>query len=211
MKKAKQQINEANIDKLTNMILTESNLEKAEIVLAVKGEIVDKLQRYAEIISNIRIDVMGPLLDRIKAESGIPAADNFNANVAGHLDEVIASIMNAKDKISTETLKLTGDITETTDVADLGATPEELDTDLGMDAPTFDFEDDSNFEELEDETEDVAAKAVEREMKESRKLGLVLESKTGKRGKKFFESAEEMKRWYALNESKIAKVVQILK
>lgn len=211
MNKAKQQINEAQIDKLTNMILTESNLEKAEIVLAVKGEIVDKLQRYAEIISNIRIDVMGPLLDRIKAESGVQAAENFNANVAGHLDEVIASIMNAKDKISTETLKLTGDITETTDVADLDMTSDDLDSDLGMSDPTFDFEDDYDFEDLEDDTEEVAAKAVEREMKESRKLGLILESTTGQRGKKFFSSAEEMKSWYALNESKISRVLKIIK
>lgn len=204
----KKKINEAQIDKLTNMILTESNLEKAEIVLAVKGEIVDKLQRYAEIISNLRVDVMGPLLDRIKAESGVEAAANFNQNVAGHLDACISVLMDAKDNISTETLKLTGDITDSADISNLDSS--ELETDLGMEEPSFDFEDDSDFEDIEAE-EEIAA-PVEREMKESvKRLGVQLETTKGTRGNKFFESEEHMRTWLAENRSKIAKVITILK
>ncbi|WNA16022.1 hypothetical protein XaC1_379 [Xanthomonas phage XaC1] len=187
--------------------LLESNMEKAEIVLAVKGEIVDKLQRQAEVINNMGVDVLGPLLDRIKAEHGLESAEQFKNEISGYLDTAVKTIMDVKDKISTETLKLTGDITAQPGVADLGAGDFDS-VDVQAETPTFDMEADAELPDV-DLSEPVPD---ERAMKEStRKLGLVLESKSGKQGTKYFTSKDEMNTWIAENKSKISKVLKVIK
>lgn len=200
------------VEALNLMQLNESNIEKAEIVLAVKGEIVDKLQRQAEVINNMGVDVLGPLLDRIKAEHGVEAAESFRNNISGLLDHAVKTIMDVKDKISTETLKLTGDITSSPDVADLGADTGMDDISMDVDTPEgdFDFEDDA-------ELGDVALPEptpMDREMKESvqtKRFGIQLESVKGTVGNKYFDSKAEMQTWLKENENKIAKVLKILK
>lgn len=196
---------------MTFVQLTESNIEKAEIVLAVKGEIVDKLQRQAEVINNMGVDVLGPLLDRIKAEHGVEAAESFRNNISGLLDHAVKTIMDVKDKISTETLKLTGDITSSPDVADLGADDSFDDVSVDVDTPDgdFDFAADAGLgDDLSEPT------PMDREMKESvkpKRFGIQLESVKGTVGNKYFNSKAEMNSWLKENENKIAKVLKILK
>lgn len=193
---------------LTFMHLQESNIEKAEIVLAVKGEIVDKLQRQAEVINNMGVDVLGPLLDRIKAEQGLEAAESFKNSVSHLLQHAVDTLMDVKDKISTETLKLTGDITSAPEVADLGGDMS-VDTDLDMSAPSFDFEGDADF--TGDLTEPVP---TEREMKESvqfTKIGVKMESVKGTVGTKYFSSKNEMATWLSENQHKVKKVLGYVK
>ncbi|MFS8320081.1 hypothetical protein ACMG5I_04060 [Escherichia coli] len=188
--------------------LNESNIEKAEIVLSVKGEIVDKLQRQSEVINNMGVDVLGPLLDRIKAEQGLDAAQNFSDNVRHLLQHAVATLMDVKDKISTETLKLTGDITDGPDVSDIGS--EDVDIDIASDTPTFDMDADADFED------DIISEPVptEREMKESvkpRKVGVKMESIRGTVGTKYFSSKDEMKTWLSENEKKVKRVLGYVK
>lgn len=188
--------------------LNESNIEKAEIVLSVKGEIVDKLQRQSEVINNMGVDVLGPLLDRIKAEQGLDAAQNFSDNVRHLLQHAVTTLMDVKDKISTETLKLTGDITDTPAVSDIGS--EDVDIDIATDTPTFDMGADADFEE------DVVSEPIptQREMKESvqyTQIGVKMESVRGTVGTKFFSSKEEMKTWLSENEKKVKRVLGYIK
>jgi len=190
--------------------LLESNMEKAEIVLAVKGEIVDKLQRQAEVINNMGVDVLGPLLDRIKAEHGVDAAAAFKNEISGYLDTAVKTIMDVKDRISTETLKLTGDITGSPDVADLGAGDFD-NVDVEAETPSFDMEADAGLPDAADtlSDEDIEPVPSDREMKESvKKVGLVLESKSGKIGTKYFSNKKEMQTWLNENQSKIKKVLK---
>lgn len=181
--------------------LNESNIEKAEIVLAVKGEIVDKLQRQAEVINNMGVDVLGPLLDRIKAEHGLEAAGSFRDNISGLLEHAVKTLMDVKDQISTETLKLTGDITSSPDVSDLGSE----DIDVNVDVPSFDFEDEADF------SDDVVPPVPEdRELKETAKptkIGIQMESTKGTVGVKYFSSKQEMRKWLSENEHKVKRVI----
>ncbi|EOR9073882.1 hypothetical protein FOI42_RS02080 [Escherichia coli] len=192
---------------MTFIKLNESNIEKAEIVLAVKGEIVDKLQRQSEVINNMGVDVLGPLLDRIKAEQGLDAAENFKNSVSGLLQQAVTTLMDVKDKISTETLKLTGDITDAPDVSDLGA--DEFDVDVTSE-PSFDMGADADFEE------DLISEPIptEREMKESvqfTKIGVEMESVRGTIGTKYFSNKAEMNSWLTENQHKIKKVLGVVK
>lgn len=189
--------------------LNESNIEKAEIVLAVKGEIVDKLQRQSEVINNMGVDVLGPLLDRIKAEHGVEHADAFRNNISGLLDTAVKTLMDVKDKISTETLKLTGDITSDPTIADLGTDEIKTELDLDTSTPEFDFESDVDF------TDDIAEPVPsDREMKESRKftqVGVRMESHSGTVGIKYFGSKKEMQTWLTENEKKVKKILGVVK
>lgn len=190
--------NKGNIMKESKTLskLFESEIEKAQIVMAVRNDIVDKLQRDAEKMGNMKVDVLGPIVDRIKAEHGLEPASHFNEIVGTLLDQALSTLMDVKDKISTETLKLTGDVVDTPNMsADLGAVDEPI--------PEFDMpEEFGEFEPL----------PAEREVKESwTRLGVDLESTTGARGKKYFNSSDDMRTWLGENQHKIAKVHKIIK
>lgn len=193
-KKMKESANKSHI-----FSLMESEIEKAQIVMAVQNEIVDKLQRDAEKIANMKIDVLGPIVDRIKAEHGLDAAEAFRDLIASEIDQALDAVMQVKDRINTETLKLTGDISSAPDVEqDLGAEPP-------MDS--FDMEADFTTDEPELDAEPIPA---EREVKESRKLGIVVETTKGKTGRKFFESVEQMRGWVQDNKEKIKKINRLI-
>lgn len=188
------------------IVLQESNIEKAEIVLAVKGEIVDKLQRQAEVINNMGVDVLGPLLDRIKAEHGLDAAESFRNNISGLLEHAVKTLMDVKDKISTETLKLTGDITSTPSIGELDDGLGSVDASVDVETPEFDFEADADLADVVDGE----PTPIERQMKESvqaKRIGVEVESTSGKRGRKFFESKAQMKAWLTENQNKIKRVI----
>lgn len=184
--------------------LLESNLEKAEIVLAVKGEIVDKLQRQAEVINNMAVDVLGPLLDRIKAENGLDAANEFKNNIQSHLNRAVTTLMDVKDTISTETLKLTGDVVDNADVADLGSDVGEVDLSAIEPETEFDLANTAALEPVEDIDVPDEPSVPEREVKES-KIRLKVETISGRKGFKNFNTLAEAQQWLNENKQKIAK------
>jgi len=194
-------------DKLVKLV--ESELQKSEIVMGTRSEIVDKLQRDAEKIGNMKIDILGPLVTKVKAEYGVAKAEEFNRNVGEYLDQALTVIMDIKDKIDTETLKLSGDIDHTND----------LGMDLGMDedVPEMDFgdtfgDDDGLEAELDAEVEsEVMPVGREEKMESVQKIGIVVESINGNIGKKMFNNKEEFAEWKKLHESKIKRVVKIIK
>ncbi len=138
---------ENRVEALKFMQINESNIEKLEVVLAIKSGIADKLQRASEQLMNYSVDVLGPIVDRIKAEEGIEVAEEFQSRVKNILQHAADVVMDAKDQITNETLKLTGDVADNPDVADIG-----IDDDLTVDeeTPTFDMESDASFDDIEE-------------------------------------------------------------
>lgn len=205
-------MNQKNYQKVARLI--ESEIEKAEIVLATRNEIVDKLQRDAEKLGNMKIDVLSPLTDRIKAEHGLEVAERFQHRVSAILDQALQAVLKAKDEISTETLKLTGDLSSDPAIADLddgGMDVEETDVEV----PAFDMEAEAGLDPLAGD-EEVAvddfeeAMPEEREMKESaapKKVSISVVTAAGNRGIKHFQSLQEMNDWCRKNKSKI-KIVE---
>lgn len=198
------------------LMLAESEIEKAQIVMAVHNEIVEKMQRDAEKMSNMKVDVLGPIVERIKAEHGLAPAEHFRDTITRLLDQALDVVMQVKDQINTETLKLTGDISSAPSIeqdlsADAGM---EYGADAGADLGTLGDAADFDFSDgMSDDMPEVEPIPAEREMKEAKqhRIGALLESKTGKQGKKYFSSIAEMRTWLGENKSKIAKVHRILK
>lgn len=206
---------ESMTDKNHILMLAESEIEKAQIVMAVNNEIVEKLQRDAEKMGNMKVDILGPIVERIKAEHGLEAADNFRDTITRLINTALDAVLVAKDQIHTETLKLTGDISSAPG----------LEQDLGMEAgldagaeeiadPLAGAEMEMGDEFAEDPALDMEALPAEREMKESAKpkrLGVMLESTKGTVGSKYFDNKEQMRSWLNENKDRIAKVHKILK
>lgn len=187
--------------------ITESEIEKAEIVLATRNEIVDKLQRDAEKIANMKVDILSPLVDRVKAEHGLDAAERFRHSIESKLDNCLNVILQTKDEISTEVLKLTGDLSSAPDIGSLG-------TDESGDVDSFDIGDDAGLESLPTPEPDATTEPapIERGFKESkdtRKYVAIVEGVDGSRGKKFAKTKKELTEWLNKNSHLIAKVVNV--
>ncbi|AFA44408.1 hypothetical protein [Klebsiella phage phiKp_21] len=192
---------ENRVEALKFMQINESNIEKLEVVLAIKSGIADKLQRASEQLMNYSVDVLGPIVDRIKAEEGIEVAEEFQSRVKNILQHAADVVMDAKDQITNETLKLTGDVADNPDVADIG-----IDDDLTVDeeTPTFDMESDASFDDIEEPVPE------DRAMKESvqyTQVGIKMESTKGTIGTKYFSTHKEAEKWLKENESKVKKVL----
>jgi hypothetical protein len=89
-------------------VLLESELEKAEIVLAVKA-ITDELQSMAEKISKMQVEDISAITERIKAESGTESGTEFQTSVNNILQQALSSLQDAKSSVDNEALFLSGD------------------------------------------------------------------------------------------------------
>ena len=198
----------------TLLRLTESEIERAEIVLATRNEIVDKLQRDAEKISNMKVDILSPLVDRVKAEHGLDAANKFRSAIEDELERALTTLLDVKDKISTHVLRLTGDISSAPDIASIGN-----DDAVG----DFDIADNAGLDDIASTTDEVGTGAVdmdvepvpdERDMKESvdeKAFVVVVESTTKVVGKKYGPSEAALNKWLTENSKKIRSIKEPIK
>lgn len=89
--------------------LIESELEKAEVVLAAKA-ILEKLQGMAEDLAKVEANDIMPMLDGMRLTFGPELADAFNETTTAKLRQTTEAIKAAKDAISSEVSKLEGSV-----------------------------------------------------------------------------------------------------
>lgn len=89
--------------------LIESELEKAEVVLAAKA-ILEKLQGMAEDLAKVEANDIMPMLDGMRLTFGPELADAFNATTTAKLRQTTEAIKAAKDSIASEVAKLEGSV-----------------------------------------------------------------------------------------------------
>lgn len=89
--------------------LIESELEKAEVVLAAKA-ILEKLQGMAEDLAKVEANDIMPMLDGMRMTFGPELADAFNETTTAKLRQTTEAIKAAKDSIASEVAKLEGSV-----------------------------------------------------------------------------------------------------
>ena len=181
------------------LVLLESELEKSQIIIAARSQIVDELQDMAEKISVMKVAKLGPIVERIKAEKGLKESQAFSALVSGELGSLLDLIMEAKDHIDTAILELTGDI--------IGGIEADIEEPEIAEHSAEEAEDAA--EEAEDAVESDEAYAEERMKKESKEYQVrgLFETANGLSTKTFaYKSKDVMKKH--LNE-KCRKVYKI--
>lgn len=89
--------------------LIESELEKAEVVLAAKS-ILEKLQGMAEDLAKVEANDIMPMLDGMRLTFGPELADAFNETTTAKLRQTTEAIKAAKDSIASEVAKLEGSV-----------------------------------------------------------------------------------------------------
>jgi len=205
--------------------LMESELERSEIVMASRN-IVDEIQDMVENLSKTKVEKLSPLVDRIKAEFGLNKAEQFNDSVSSQLDTALESLSSVKDAIDTASLTISGDVSPDS-VEDFGRDDDlDLDDDdeldLGGDDDELDLSGDDD--ELDLSGDEGEIEPLDRKLKESEagkfdieyvenvmesRISVHLETKSGKKGKKFFESRKEMRNWLNENQGKIASILEV--
>lgn len=85
--------------------LIESELDKAEIVLAAKS-LLDKLQKSAETLAKVEVEDLMPMADALKAAFGDTIATRFSSAVTDQFRATVQAISSAKNVLSTEVINL---------------------------------------------------------------------------------------------------------
>lgn len=96
---------EINMKKLNE----ESEIQKAEYLLASKN-IVDELQKMLEKLSDMQAQQIPAIVDKMKLDAGIAAADNYKNAASSMISSVIDSINTTKEGMDNLTLGLSGDV-----------------------------------------------------------------------------------------------------
>jgi hypothetical protein len=123
---------------MTNYIkLFESELEKAEITLAVR-DMSDALQKMASDISRKSVDEVPAITERIKVAHGIQAGNNFSQKITNELNELVQTILKVKSVIDDTSLVISGDASE----EDMNAMDDFSDTDEPEEMVDMDDEED---------------------------------------------------------------------
>lgn len=99
--------------------LIESELEKAEIILAAKS-ITDSIQKMAENAAKMEAENVMPLNDPIREHYGPEAADKFAEAVGEALRTLTHAISDAKNTISNEIARVQGEVVESNDLDNMG-------------------------------------------------------------------------------------------
>lgn len=190
----------------TFVSLMESELERAEIVLAARN-IVDDVQDMIEDLSKAKVERLSPLVDRIKAEFGLDIAENFNSSVSSQLESALQSLSAVKDAIDTESLKLSGDVEPeaVSDFSEPEETGAELDVDLGDTGVDSGVD---SIDPIDPEAGEETIEPLDRTLKEN-KVSIRVETFSGKKGRKVFESRKEMRAWLNINGDKIKRVFEV--
>lgn len=133
--------------------LIESELEKAEVVMVAKS-VVDKLQKAAEEIAKIEGNDIIPAMEALKSAFGPNLADAFQKVAGEQLRNLVGSITQAKDAISSEVGKFEGVLNGEQPGNDMAAPADPMaggadDADLGLEPDAEDdlgMEDDGEFD-----------------------------------------------------------------
>jgi hypothetical protein len=110
-------------------LLTEGELETAEVVLAAK-DMVDSVQKMIEDASKMMNEQLPPLLDSIRDQIGTAQADQFKGSVTSALQGLLDNLNIARDALDNGARSLSG---EQVDPA-MGAEPA-VEPELGLEVP----------------------------------------------------------------------------
>jgi len=124
-------------------VITEGELENAELVLAAK-DMVDKIQGMVEDLGEMQNEQLGPLTDAIRDEMGTDVADQFKGSMETVIVNALEGMRSSRDAAEQSSRILQGEAP-----ADMiGAEPAAMDmeepameptTDMDMEQPEEDF------------------------------------------------------------------------
>lgn len=123
--------------KKTIAFLIESELEKAEVILAART-LSDALQKMTETASKMEAEDLMPLIDPIREHYGPEASATFNDAVTEKLRHLVEVLSETKTAISDEIARLQGEDIASDDLARIGDDEPEDELDMEIDIPEVD-------------------------------------------------------------------------
>lgn len=185
--------------------LMESELDKAEAVLAVKG-LSSEIQSMTEKVAKMRVDDLLPLVERVKEVFGIQEGETLQQNVDSALETLQNNLTEAKDTVENSALVLNGEAPA--GETDMGMPGDEFGTDMGTD---MDLDSEVPMDgEMGDELQDDPFGAADENVADDEPLGRVKKESVKRKGKKLSEAKRKhlMKKLRVL-EGKIKKARKV--
>lgn len=139
--------------KKTIAFLIESELEKAEVILAART-LSDALQKMTETASKMEAEDLMPLIDPIREHYGPEASATFNDAVTEKLRHLVEVLSETKTAISDEIARLQGEDIASDDLTRIGDDEPEDELDMEIDIPEVDVDMDAGSEDVEADSDE---------------------------------------------------------
>jgi len=98
----------AHVDDLSNRrLIEESDVQQAQVVLAAQ-DMVDKVQKMIEDISEMQYKELPALVDSIRNQVGTAEADQFNQSATAALQGLVQNLQGSKQQLEQSQAILTG-------------------------------------------------------------------------------------------------------
>ena len=128
-------------DILSEMIAEEVNVEEAEVVMAVRA-LADDIQDQVERLGRMMNEDLPAIADQVRGEMGADKALSFSDNINGLLSQHLEASKAIKAGFDQAVAELSGDAMPADGaLGDTGELGGDMDSDLGLDEPQDDLED----------------------------------------------------------------------
>ena len=128
-------------DILSEMINEEVNVEEAEVVMAVRA-LADDIQDQVERLGRMMNEDLPAIADQVRGEMGADKALSFSDNINGLLSQHLEASKAIKAGFDQAVAELSGDAMPADGaLGDTGELGGDMDSDLGLDEPQDDLED----------------------------------------------------------------------
>ena len=128
-------------DILGEMIAEEVNVEEAEVVMAVRA-LADDIQDQVERLGRMMNEDLPAIADQVRGEMGADKALSFSDNINGLLSQHLEASKAIKAGFDQAVAELSGDAMPADGaLGDTGELGGDMDSDLGLDEPQDDLED----------------------------------------------------------------------
>ena len=165
--------------KESRKLLEQEDLARAATILSAK-DMSGQIQDIAEDVAKMSVEDLMPLVDMMRNQFGLEAADGFNTTVESALDSLLDLATNTKETMdkAIETLNSGGIPAETTDIETAGEEPEPGaeeepadDSDISKDLAAIGGEEGAAEEEPEADTGEPLGRAKKDELAETLAVG----------------------------------------
>jgi hypothetical protein len=112
--------------------IDDDSVDEAKVIISAQDLSIE-LQKIIEKLSELQVQTLIPIIDKMKSEIGIEAAEKFNSSVDTAFGQLLNSAKQTKDNLNDAILVASGKSQPTSDISDL----DDID-DLDNDMNTFD-------------------------------------------------------------------------
>jgi hypothetical protein len=117
--------------------IDDDSVDEAKVIISAQDLSIE-LQKIIEKLSELQVQTLIPIIDKMKSEIGIDAAEKFNSSVDSAFGQLLNSAKQTKDSLNDAILVASGKSGPTSDISDI-SNMDDLDNDMKTFDKTLDM------------------------------------------------------------------------